>query len=356
MTKKSRTIAIAGAGIAGLTAALLFERLGFEVLVFEQSKNPVLTGTGLQISSNAYKILDDLGLGNALKMVAFSPESVDIYSGTSGSLLTKFQLGSAFEIEYGAPYLVLHRADLSAVLRKACEKRSGIKLNYGETAVGFVTSNSGAELTTESNKGKHSKHNVMAVIGADGVWSKMRKYVPGCANPKFTGRIAWRTLLNMEDVPDYFSKNSTGLWLGPNTHLVHYPLRKASVMNVVAITPWDGSKAPPQSWLERQEDSKTVDFFKNWRPEIRQLLSESTDWGGWPLHGVSRVEKLAEGPLCLVGDAGHAMVPYAAQGGASAIEDVAVLAQFCSPYSDDLTTAFSHFEKTRLRRIQKLLT
>ncbi len=354
MKRDSRIIAIAGGGIAGLTCALLLEKQGFRVHLLERDSKPATTGTGIQLSPNAFHILESIGLSKVLLAAGFSPDYVDIRSGITGGQLTKFQLGHDITARHDAPYIVIHRIDLSNALRNACKGRSNIEIKDGHKVTDLAAHPNGVTMMCE-HEGKPVEFRSAAVVGADGVWSNLRQFVHKASKPKFTGRIAWRTVVNMDDVPEALPRNATGLWLGPNAHLVHYPLRQGSMMNIIAVTPWANNEPPPRGWLSEEDSGERTNSFQNWQPLIQALMKRNYQWGGWPLNAVPRVGRSVNGPLCLIGDAAHAMVPFGAQGGASAIEDAAVLALECARTPTDLEAAFARVEKLRKPRVRKII-
>ncbi|MEP0940974.1 MAG: FAD-dependent oxidoreductase [Rhizobiaceae bacterium] len=354
MKRKRRIIAIAGAGIAGMTAALFLERIGFRVLLFEKAEAPASSGTGIQISPNAYRVLDELGLARSVSMVGFAPDAIDIRAGRSGRHLTRFELGQACLERHKAPYTTIHRVDLAHILQTACDDREDIEILRGLQVADLTVHANGLTLLCEREK-DFSEHVVNAVIGADGAWSSLRKYVHDAEEPEFTGRIAWRVLVDIENADPAVSRTSTGLWLGQNSHLVHYPIRGGHVLNIIAITPWDKDYAPRRGWLNQTVVDDRVSAFDLWQPHLRELINTRANWGGWPIYATNKVGCFANGPLCLIGDAAHAMVPFAAQGGACAIEDAYVLASECAKSIDDLASAFQRFEKIRRPRVKKVM-
>ncbi|NKB53635.1 MAG: FAD-binding protein [Rhizobiaceae bacterium] len=355
MKRDRRIIAIAGAGIAGMTAALFLERAGFRVLLFEKSPQTATTGTGIQISPNAYKVLAELGLSRSLNTVGFVPDSIDIGCGLTGDPLTQFSLGETCLKRHGAPYTVIHRVDLAHILQTACEDREDIDIHRGTQVADLAAHANGLTLLCEAEQKTTEEYVVSAVIGADGAWSTLRKYVHDSETPQFTGQIAWRALIDIQNTNPALSRTATGLWLGPNTHLVHYPVRAGSLLNVVAITPWTKDYAPRRGWVAQSALDDRTTAYEGWLPHLRELVGTRADWGGWPIFATAKAGKFANGPLCLIGDAAHSMVPYAAQGGACAIEDAYVLASLCSGSADDLTAAFDRFEKIRRPRVQKIM-
>ena len=166
--------------------------------------------------------------------------------------------------------------------------------------------------------------------------------------------IAWRAVVAATDAPAFTHHNATGLWLGPDAHVVHYPVQQGEAVNIIAITRWTGDGKPPHGWMDTSRRSNPADSFEKWCQPVRDLTGLDAQWGGWPIHAVKRVGSLTQGKLCLIGDAAHPMVPFAAQGGASAIEDAAVLAKLCAG-ADNLEQAFGEFAQSRRDRVQKVM-
>lgn len=338
-----------------MTAALFLERAGFRVLLFEKNEVPATSGTGIQISPNAYKVLDLLGLSRSINMVGFAPDSIEIRSGISGEHLTSFNLGEACLQRHNAPYTTIHRVDLAQILQNACDDREDIEIKWGFHVADIAAHANGLTLLCETKEAFSEEFVVSAIVGADGAWSTLRKYVHEAKAPQFTGHVAWRALLDIETASATISRSSTGLWLGPNSHLVHYPIRGGSMLNIIAITPWEKGYAPKRGWLQQSPLSERRKAFEQWQPQLQDLVSCEVNWGGWPIYAASKTGAFANGPLCLIGDAAHAMVPYGAQGGACAIEDAFVLASVCEQMPGDLPTAFSRFARLRKARVQKVM-
>ncbi len=355
MNRPRRLIAIAGAGLAGMTAALFLQRAGFRVLLFEKAEQVPQTGTGIQISPNAYKILAALGLERSLSMIGFAPDRIEIGTGQTGQHLTNFELGDSIRRRHGAPYLLVHRVDLAQILQSACETQEDIEILRGQQVSDLAAHPNGLTLLCEA-RGAVSEYVVSAIIGADGAWSSMRKFVHDSTEPDFTGLIAWRVLMDIESIAPTISRQSTGLWLGPNAHLVHYPVRQGRLLNVIAITRWEKEYAPDKGWMDQAVTDDRVASFVRWQPQLRELVNAHSNWGGWPIFACAKPRKFANGPLCLIGDAAHPMVPFGAQGGACAIEDAMVIASECSKQPDDLPKAFLRFEAQRRRRAQKIMS
>ncbi|MEM1316702.1 MAG: FAD-dependent monooxygenase [Pseudomonadota bacterium] len=352
-----RTLVIAGAGIAGLTAAIALCKVGFRVIVMERAEARRTEGAGIQLSPNAFKILDDLGIGKMLRAAASFPAHIALHSAKSAQLLNRFELGDTARQRHGAPYAVIHRGDLTALLAAHCASFENIEIRYGEEVLDTATHANGvtvlshvATVTTETS--------AKGLIIANGVWSTLSNLVPGRAIPAFSGQIAWRaTALNDGTVPDGLAEDATHLWMAPHAHLVSYGMRMGREVNLVAVTPWQGQSEPTKGRTVSLDDRSIFDrHFSQWHGPIRDFVTDGAlRWKGWPLFAAKAPKALHNGPIALIGDAAHAMLPYAAQGGAQAIEDALVLAACCAESYDDLAMAFKVYAAKRRKRVAQVM-
>ena len=228
----SRNVIIAGAGIGGLSAALMLARSGFRVTLLEQAERLEETGAGIQLSPNATRILIALGLGERLRADVFVPEAVAIKT-ASGGRLARIPLGDEAERRYGAPYWAIHRADLQAALLEAVRANPDIVLRLGTRVEDFVLHANGLSVACRRGAVAADEHGI-ALIGADGLWSGLRARL-GQPAPEFRQRTAWRALVPADAVEDEFRAPDVQLWLGPNAHVVHYPVKGGALINIVAI-------------------------------------------------------------------------------------------------------------------------
>ncbi|MBL8567493.1 MAG: FAD-dependent monooxygenase [Phreatobacter sp.] len=335
-------IAIVGAGIGGLTAALTLAREGFSVEVLERAPALEEVGAGIQLGPNASRILIRLGLAERLAAVVVVPEGMDVRSGRSGDIILSAELGDAVAARYGAPWWVVHRGDLQAALGEAACEDQCIQLRTG-AAVSAVTEVAGGVEVKTGN----GDHLVDALIGADGVRSAVRRALGDGSGPVFRGRTAWRATLPMDDAPRSLRGRRLGLWLGPNAHVVHYPLRGGAAVNVVAFVEDD---APVDGWSGPGEAADLLSRFAGWAGPLRDLLAAAPGWTRWSLADRPVWFGPGRGAATLLGDAAHAMLPFAAQGGAMAIEDAAVLARLAAGRRADLAGAFRAYERARRGR------
>ncbi|PLX37138.1 MAG: monooxygenase [Hyphomicrobiales bacterium] len=345
-----RHIAIAGAGIGGLAAALSLAKVGMRVTVLERAPALHEVGAGLQISPNASRILIDLGLHDALKAVAVAPLSIRIHAGRSAHELNHVNLGENAEKRYGAPYWSIHRGELQAVLGEAARANPNIDLRLGAAVVDANEDASGVTVMLEGPD-IPAPVTADALVAADGVWSKVRANVLKLPGAAFTGRTAWRALLPIEAAPAQFRFNG-GLWIGPSAHLVHYPVSGGTKFNIVAIVKDDWNE---EGWSAPGDPAVLLRRFANWAPLARAVLSLPDEWLKWALCGMPPAgQPWHRGRVALLGDAAHAMLPFAAQGAAMAIEDGAILAQELGS-DQPVEAALSAYEHRRRPRVERVV-
>jgi len=337
------TFAIIGAGIGGLALAGLLSRQGANVRLYEQAKQFQRIGAGIQMSSNAMRVLRALGLEEHLRARAFEPPAWTHRVWDTGEHLADLDFSDA-EQRYGAPYLLLHRGDLHAAILSAVPAEL---IAFDRKLAGFDRSPAGIELRFADG----ATTLVDALIGADGVHSKVREMILGPEKPRFTGRVAHRTTLRSSLMPGGPLDTCTKWW-GPDRHLVTYPVtRNRDETYFVTSVPdpsWD-----VESWSTRGDMDEVRRAFAGFHPEAQRVLDASPEVHKWALFERDPLPRWSDGPIVLLGDACHPMMPYMAQGGASALEDAAVLAR-CVRDVDDVGEAFRRYEATRLERTARL--
>lgn len=341
-------IVINGAGIAGLTAALCLARAGFSVEVHEKAEGFDALGAGIQISPNAYSVLDRIGLGRELRECASNPDGIIIHSARTGKTITTIPLGLDAIKRYGFPYLALHRADLQQLLFRSCNENDNIQLFFSSQVVDFEPHRNGITGQVSSNS-TFTEQQAKAFILADGVHSALRTKRLGLAEPVFQKKIAWRALVPMSEVPEELKGNNTHLWLGNKAHAVAYPVRNADWLNVVAITPAENS-----DMAYNVSKQAIANRFRKWNAAFQALFDTRAGWTGWPINETPKPTMLHTGPVAIIGDAAHTMLPFAAQGAAMAIEDAGVLAD-CLGHTADTETALQRFEHARLNRVARVI-
>lgn len=351
----SRIVIVAGAGIGGLTAALALARNGFRVSVLEQSERLEETGAGIQLSPNATRTLIGLGLGERLRPVAVAPAALRVINATSGREIVRLPLGDAAERRYGAPYWVIHRGDLQGALLAAITRRLEVTLKLGQRVEDFVTHLNGITVSARGRTGVTDERGI-ALIGADGLWSGVRRRIGYDELPRFTGHAAWRSLVPAHEVAPEFREPFVCLWLGHEAHLVHYPVKAGKVINIVVIAA-ESWNAPGWSEPASRADLMTRLSAEAWALPARALVGLPDAWLKWALYDRQAIGRWSRGPVGLLGDAAHPMLPYLAQGAAMAIEDAAVVAQCMARQPDDPAAALQAYgvmRRTRTGKAQRL--
>jgi salicylate hydroxylase len=346
---RSRTIVIAGAGIGGLTAALALARAGFRAVMLEQAAQLEEAGAGIQLSPNATHVLRELGLFEQLRPHVVAPDAIRIIEASTGRDIVRIPLGAAAEQRYRAPYWVIHRADLQRVLARAVEQSADIALRLGARVEDFAVHQHGVTAQVRTAQGSHDEQGI-ALIGADGMWSTLRTRLGDRCPPRSAQRSAWRAIIPAEQVRDELREPVTSLWLGRNAHLVHYPIRAGTMINIVAIVRDGWQEA---GWTAAGRPVDLLPRFERFAPAATTLLALPGSWQKWTLFDRAPQQIRAQGPITLLGDAAHPMLPFLAQGGAMAIEDAAVLAG-CLRQDDDPARAFRNYEQARHSRVARV--
>lgn len=342
----NRPVLIAGGGIGGLTAAIALDRKAIDAQILERSTFSEESGAGIQLGPNATRILRRLGVLDALEPQTFRPEAVWLFDGRNGKKLATVPLGAFAETRYGAPYITAHRADLHEALRTVASDCAHVSLSP-EFTVADVRDEDGVTVTDSNGETRHGS----LLVGADGLWSTVRGWVtPGMA-PSFTGATAFRSLVPRDALPEPFSAPIVGLWLGPRSHLVHYPVRGGEAVNVVAVTE-QGERE--EGWNRSAEKETVLGNFARWNDAPFGLLDVAPSWRAWSLFGLPALPHWSRGAAVLLGDAAHPVLPYLAQGAGLAIEDAAELASILCRTTAQPSHAFQAYETVRRPRATRV--
>ncbi len=336
-----KTVTIVGAGVAGHVAALSFAKKGVAVTILDQVSALQEIGAGLQLSPNASHVLDKLGVLDGLRAVWNEPDAIELVSGTTLRSIANVPAGKFARDRWGAPYGGLHRATLQKYLLQAVSADSRIKLILGTTV----------ETDAEINAASGGKPDL--VIGADGVWSKFRKTIAGSGTPEFSDMVAWRFIIPERDVPAFINTGNVTAYLGPSAHFITYPLKETGFMNLVALS---AGKNPGETWSADCDPAHRAEMtsqFSCWHKDIRALLSYAPKPTWWPLFKVKPGRWTDGVNRVLIGDAAHALTPFAAQGAAMAIEDGYELAGIVMSTAN-LGEALLTFESRRSARIERV--
>jgi salicylate hydroxylase len=354
----SRTIFIAGAGIGGLTAALSLAARGFRVVILEKAERLEEAGAGLQLSPNASRVLIDLGLQPRLASRAVIPDAVSLMSTRSGGEVARLPFGEAAGLRAGAPYWVMRRADLQAVLQAAVNDHPDIELRLGCQFEDATTHAKGLTVVQRSGMTRRQELG-LALIGADGIWSSVRGHLFPQMQPQFAGLIAWRGTLDATQLPREYTSRRVQLWMGPDAHLVAYPISGGRQINIVAVVSGSWNR-PGWSAAGETGEIKSVFSSSRWPGTARMMIGAVDEWRKWALFTVPGGEQWTDGAIALLGDAAHAMLPFAAQGAGMAIEDAAVLAKCLAethrdggPSMQEAMQRYAQQRRPRVSRVQR---
>lgn len=346
MPGTGRTFYIVGAGISGLTLALALAKFGATAIVLERSPALSEFGAGLQVSPNARRILDRLGLGESLAARSLEPAGIDIYPYRAATPLVTMQLGAAMRERFGVPYAVMHRADLADVLYKACRRFANIDILFGVRGWDAKSHARGVTVAIHEAGGLMRTGRGQGLIGADGVHSLTRRQMLGGPDARYHGRVARRTLVPEPAVRAHLALDRVSVLFGPGFHLVCYPLPHRRQVNMALFA---------TAARETGETGATPDIRQRRNPSARitaLLEAAGSTWTPWPLYTVA-APRWHRGNIGIIGDAAHAMVPFQAQGAAMAVEDAAVLATLLVT-ERDAESAFVRLEQLRRARVERV--
>ncbi len=340
-------VLVAGGGIGGLAAALALVRQGFEVKVLEQSPEIGEIGAGIQLGPNAFHAFDALGVGDKTRARAVFTDYMVMHDALDEYQVGRIPTGEAFRQRFGNPYAVIHRVDVHHSLLEGAQETGKVE---------FLTSTR-MERVEQDDEGvtvfdqKGNAHRGLALIGADGVKSVLRaQYVND--PPRITGHVVYRAVVDKKDFPVDLQWNAASIWVGPNCHLVHYPLRGGEQYNVVVTfhsrqqEQWgvtDGSKEEVQS------------YFQDICPKARQLIDLPKSWRRWATADKEPIGQWSFGRATLLGDAAHPTTQYMAQGACMALEDAVTVGEALRVKGNDFTQAFDLYQRSRVARTARIV-
>ena len=338
-------VAVIGAGIGGLTAALALARRGCTVAVYEQARELGEIGAGLHVSPNGLKVLHALGLEDALGAVAARPCTIVARHFATGAPNFEKPFDEEFCARYGAPFYSLHRADLLAILANAVTSEPRVRLTLESRAVQVDEVHGAAEIVFENGR----RAAAAAVVAADGVHSRIRANMHSAITTRFTGHVAYRGMAATAELPDGLVEPKLNIWVGPGRHFVAYPVRRGELINYVAVVEEEGWTE--ESWTTKADKNVLATAFAEWHETVRALVGQTLrgECYKWALLGRDPLPSWSTGRVTLLGDAAHPMVPYLAQGAVMAIEDAWVLAA-CLSAAPDPPAAFATYEEARRQR------
>ena len=339
----SLPILIAGGGIGGLATALVLARDGHAVTVLEQAASFGEIGAGIQLGPNIFRMFAYLGLTDVVSKVSFFPTGLGMNDVSTGEKIVRVPLGDMARAAYGFPYGVIYRADLHQVFLDACAALGNVTLRTSAKLESFEQSESSVRVLLAGGEVLEGA----ALIGADGIWSKVREVVVGDGKPRVSGHIAYRAVLRREEVPAHLWSDDVLLWGGEKTHLVHYPLRRGELFNLVAVF---HSNKYDEGWNTFGDTAELTERFAQACPQVQELLGKIETWKMWVLCDREPVKNWTDRRVTLLGDAAHPMLQYLAQGAGQAIEDAVVLREALRFTHGDVPQAFQKYQQLRYLR------
>jgi len=344
-----KPIVIAGAGIGGLTLGLALLQRGIAVRIYEQACSLSDVGAGLQFSANGTRCLFSLGLESALQRVATAPEGKEVRLWNTGQRWKLFDLGAESRTTFGYPYLMIHRGDLHRILHEAVRQADPQAIRTGSRCIGFTQDGNGVTIDLEDS----SQVQGAALVGADGVHSIVRGLLFGQKTPQFTGCLAWRGLIQVDQLPKGFLRPVGVNWIGPGAHVVTYPLRGGQLMNFVGIVERDDWQL--ESWTEPGSAEECARDFRGWHADVHTMIERIKQPYKWALMGREPLNAWSQDRVTLLGDAAHPTLPFLAQGANMAIEDGIVLARCIEAFSSNLPEALKRYENLRIERTSRIV-
>jgi salicylate hydroxylase len=338
---------VAGGGIGGLAAALALVHQGFAVKVLEQSPQLGEIGAGIQLGPNAFAAFDALGIGQIARGRAVYIDEMVMHDALDETLVGRIPTGSAFRARFGNPYAVIHRADVHGSLLEGVQASGCIEVATS-TQVQRIEQDSTGVTVIDTKEGRHRG---IALIGADGVKSAVRRQYVG-DEARVSGHVVYRAVVERKDFPPDLQWNAASIWVGPNCHLVHYPLRGGEQYNVVVTF----HSLDKEQWSVREGSRDEVQgYFEGICPRARQLIDLPKSWRRWATADRDPIGQWVFGRAALLGDAAHATLQYLAQGACMALEDAVTLGAALRRHDNDFAAAFEHYQRSRVARTARIV-
>jgi salicylate hydroxylase len=343
VTRKLR-VAVIGGGIGGLTAARALLRRGFEVLVYESSPELKEIGAGVALGPNAMKALRSLDLENPVRAIGYQSKFQHLRT-WKGRLISKTDATVTAQ-RFGANACTIHRADLLDVLAHSVPS-DVVTLSARCEAVTPTASGATARFTD----GTQIEADI--VVGADGIHSAVRASLFGPDAPRFTGKICYRSVIPVADLPQRRIEPYEGLWLGPHGTLVIYGVRRGELINVVAH--YDDATYQHESWIAECDRDEILGRYRQWHSSLREIFKTGETWYKWALYDRDPIPAWTNGRATVLGDAAHPMLPYLGQGAGQAIEDGCVLAAALDRLAEEPAAALALYEASRRPRASRVV-
>jgi 3-hydroxybenzoate 6-monooxygenase len=343
----SASVLVAGGGIGGIAAALALVRRGFEVKVLEQAPQLGEIGAGMQLGPNGFAAFDALGIGETARGRAVYTDEMVMHDALDESLVGRIPTGPAFRERFGNPYAVIHRADVHRSLLEGAQATGRITIATSTQVQRVEQDDQG--VTVFDAKGR--RHQGVALIAADGVKSAVRRQFVA-DEARVSGHVVYRAVIDKQDFPADLQWNAAAIWVGPNCHLVHYPLRGGEQYNVV-VTFHSREK---EEWSVREGSREEVQsYFDGICARARQLIDLPKDWKRWATADREPIGQWNYGRVTLLGDAAHPTLQYLAQGACMAMEDAVTLGEALRVTNNDFAKAFALYQRSRVARTARIV-
>ncbi len=340
-------VLVAGGGIGGIAAALALVRQGHAVKVLERADALGEIGAGVQFGPNAFAALDALGVGEQARARAVYVDEMVMHDAVDEALVARVPTGAAFRTRFGNPYAVIHRADVHRSLLEGAEASGRVEVATSTTVARVEQHGDG--VTVHDAQG--GLHRGCFVVGADGVKSAARAQYVG-DDARVSGHVVYRAVVERADFPADLRWNAASIWVGPDCHLVHYPLRGGEQYNVVVTF----HSREPEEWSVRTGSRDEVrGYFDGIAPRARQLIELPKDWKRWATADREPIARWTYGRATLLGDAAHPTLQYLAQGACMALEDAVTLGCALRAEDGDFARAAARYERSRVARTARVV-
>ena len=343
----ARPILVIGGGIGGMAAALGLAQVGHTVDLFEQAPEVGEIGAGIQLGPNAFAAMDALGVGpNARKRAVYTDDLI-MMDAVDESEVARIPVREAFRERFGNPYAVIHRADIHLSIYEGVRAAPNVRVHTSAKIEKVEIDANGARVTDANGR----VYEGAAVVGADGVRSVVRQKVVGDSH-RVSGHVVYRAVVPKDEMPADLRWNAAAIWVGPNCHLVHYPLRGGEQYNLVVTF----HSRDQEEWSIREGSREEVlSYFTGIGPGPRRLLDLPSSWRRWATADRDPVEKWGEGLATILGDAAHPMMQYLAQGACMALEDAVTLREALKATGGDIEKGFRLYESKRIVRTARVV-
>ena len=347
MAAHKHSVLIAGGGIGGIAAALALVRQGYRVQVFEQAPEIGEIGAGIQLGPNAFHAFDALGVGEKMRSRAVYTDFMVMHDALDGYQVGKIPTDEKFRQRFGNPYAVIHRADVHLSLLEGAQETGEVEIFTSTRIDRIEQSDAGVSVFDQNGR----RFDGVALIGADGVKSAVRQQYVG--DPaRVTGHVVYRAVVDKNEFPDELKWNAASIWVGPNCHLVHYPLRGGEQYNVVVTF---HSRQQEQWGVTEGSKEEVQSYFRDILPKARQLIDLPKSWKRWATADREPIGQWTFGRVTLLGDAAHPTTQYMAQGACMAMEDAVTLGEALRTHHNDWPKALDMYQRARVARTARIV-